>query len=100
MAMIKFFWNGMKASDGKLQPAIFSKGELINYPKGTMTIYARGIGRFSKEIAEAFVVKNDTDTMTDYFAGDTIRVLPDHPFYAKVCAAYAAREAHYAARRG
>lgn len=98
--MIKFFWNGMKASDGKLQPAIYSNSQLTSYPAGTITIYAKGCGGFSKEIAGVFAVENNSDSRTDYFESDKIRVLPDHPLYAQVCAAYAAREAHYAAKPG
>jgi hypothetical protein len=86
MSNLKFFWNGIKGSDGKLQRAHICEGELISYPKGTVTIYARGC-RFSAEVAQSFRVDNDTDSSTDYFEYDRIRVTPSHPLYAAVKAA-------------
>lgn len=84
---IKFFYNGIKGADKKLQKAVYSDGVLTNYPAGTITIYARGCSRFTKEIHEHFTVKNDSDSMSDYFEGDTIRVLPCHPLYKNILTA-------------
>ncbi len=39
-------------------------------------------GIFPKEIREAFTVENNSDSMTDYFENDSIRLLPGHPLYA------------------
>jgi hypothetical protein len=50
--------------------------------------------RFTAAIQQAFVVTNGTDTMTDYFEKDRIRVAPAHPLYAQVKAAYDAQTAH------
>lgn len=97
---LRFFWNGIKVGNGKLQTCFYSNGALLRHPAGTITIYHKEhVGRFSKEIAEQFAIENDTDSMTDYFESDRIRVLPTHPLYAAVKAALDAREARYAAKR-
>jgi hypothetical protein len=98
MTNLKFKWNGIKASDGKLQRAFYSDGALLNSPAGTITIYGRDYKPFSAEVREAFKVENDSDGMTDYFETDRIRVTPAHPLYSQVQAALVAREAHYAKR--
>lgn len=36
---------------------------------------------FPKEFRESLKVENGSDMMIDYFEGDTIRLLPDHPLY-------------------
>jgi hypothetical protein len=93
---LRFFWNGIKAGDGKLQPCSYSGAELLHSPAGTITIYAKR--SFSAEVRQSFTVENDTDSMTDYFEHDRIRVRPNHPLYPQVKAALAAREAHYSKR--
>jgi hypothetical protein len=95
MTTLKFLWNGIKANGGKLQSASYSTGRLTGYPEGTITIYANRYRRFSVEVCEAFEVQNDTDSCSDYFEGDRVRVTPDHPLYAQVKAAALANEAHY-----
>lgn len=94
---IKFFWNGIKEGNGKLVRCFYSDGELRSFPPGTLTIYARdyGIdGHFGPAMRSAFKVDNGTDTMTDYFETDTVRVVPSHPLYPEVLAALNARNAH------
>ena len=94
---LRFFWNGIKAADGKLQNASYSDSELVSYPAGTITIYAKKYWPgFSKEVREAFTVQNDSDGMTDYFETDSIRVIPSHPMYSKVSEAVNDAKAHYA----
>ena len=46
--MLKFFYNGIKGSDGKLQKCWYSDGQLIGFPVGTLTIYAREYSHFSR----------------------------------------------------
>ena len=92
--MLKFFYNGIKENGGKLQKCSYSISQLLNYPEGTYTIYARDYARFSKEVQQAFDVENNTDSMTDYFETDTIRVKPDHPLYEQVKAAHIAQGEH------
>lgn len=94
-----FYWNGLKdAKADKLQKAWYSLGNTIGAPEGTITIYARDYARFSALVRGCFVVENDTDTMTDYFDSDRIRVTPSHPLYAQVRGAWEAQEAHRAKR--
>jgi hypothetical protein len=96
-----FFWNGIKDQRGaKLQGAHYSMGKLTNYTDGTITIYARGYSSFSDKVCECFSVENDSDSMVDYFEKDSIRVIPQHPLYAAVKAAYAAQQARYSAKYG
>lgn len=94
--MLKFFWNGIKDSDngGKLQGCHYSDSQLINHPAGTLTIYGKRYRAFSAGVHAAFSVQNDTDTRTDYFENDRIRVLPTHPMYQTVLAALNAQKAH------
>lgn len=98
--VLKFFYNGIKANGGKLQKAHYSKGNLVSwamekygYDEHTITIYARGYSGFSTEVRELFTIENDTDTMTDYFEKDRIRVKKDHPLYDQVLKGYEAQEA-------
>lgn len=93
-----FFWNGIKDQRGaKLQPCSYSDGQLHGYPSGTITIYGRHYRSFSAKVHGCFTVQNDTDTQTDYFDDDRIRVIPSHPLYSQVRAALQAQEAHYQA---
>ena len=96
MTNLKFFYNGIKANGGKLQKATFDDCPLRSYPAGTITIRAREYRGFSVEIAEAFSIENNTDSQTDYFEKDCIRVTPNHPLYPQVAIATAKRQAHYA----
>lgn len=98
MTTFKFLWNGLKVNNGKLQKAHYYKGGYApeaGFPDGTITIYARTYTGFTREVWETFDVKNDTDTMTDYFEKDCIRVKPDHPLYQAVLAGCEACERHY-----
>lgn len=103
-----FYWNGIKDDKrGALQKAWYSSGALHSFPAGTITIYGRDYTGFSAKVRACFKVENDTDTMTDYFDKDTIRVIPSHPLYEQVRAAMLAQDAHRekasakrAARRG
>lgn len=95
--MIKFQWNGVKEDSRKLVRCFYSDGQLLNHPAGTLTIYARdyGIdGHFGPQMRAAFAVQNDSDSQTDYFETDCVRVLPTHPLYGAVKAAMMAHKAH------
>lgn len=92
--MLKFYWNGIKDSGGKLQTCHYSIGALSHHPENTITIYSREYTPLSAGIKAAFTVENKSDSMTDYFEKDIIRVLPDHPLYAQVFVAMQAQDAH------
>lgn len=94
-----FFWNGIKDAKGeKLQKAHYSMGGYTNVPAEmadeTITIYARDYASFSALVGACFDVRNDSDSMTDYFEKDRIQVLPVHPLYPQVRAAFDAQQAH------
>lgn len=94
--MLKFFYNGIKANGGKLQKAHYSFGNYTTESginPASVTIYAREYDGFCGEVATAFDVQNNTDSQTDYFEKDRIRVAPEHPLYALVVAAYDAQQA-------
>ncbi len=94
---IKFLWNGIKV-DGKLHRVFYSGAELIgNYPKGTLTIYARDYKSLPK--IPGVNVQNDSDMMTDYFETDRARILPDNPHYAAICAALQKLKKHNSKRK-
>ncbi|HXI90483.1 MAG TPA: hypothetical protein VNH18_29495 [Bryobacteraceae bacterium] len=95
---LRFFYNGIKASDGKLQKCWYSDGQLLNSPTGTITIYARDYASFSAEIRAAFNVENGSDMMTDYFEKDRIRVTPSHPLHALIAEALGKSNARYERR--
>jgi hypothetical protein len=44
---------------------------------------------FPREIAGAFDVENNSDSQTDYFEKDQIRLFPGHPLYEQAKAAAA-----------
>ena len=83
---LKFYYNGIKDNGGELQLCWYSTAELCNFPKGTITIYARKYKDFSAGISAAFTVENNSDFQTDYVEQDKIRVQPDHPLYPQVLA--------------
>ena len=93
---IKFFYNGIKGSDGKLQKCSYSDTPLYHHPAGTITIYGRRYIHFSQEVADALAIENDSDIQTDYFENDRIRVVPTHPLYEAVKLASDRRKAKYA----
>lgn len=39
---------------------------------------------FPAEVRKAFAIENNSDTMTGYFEGDAVRLVPGHPHYAAV----------------
>lgn len=90
-----FYWNGIKDQRGaKLQKCWYSDGEMRNHPAGTLTIYGRDYSGFSELVCACFPVQNDSDLQTDYFEKDRIRVIPTHPLYPQVKAAFDAQSAH------
>lgn len=90
MANLKFMYNGIKL-DGELKRAHYSKGSYFNFPEGTITIYAKGYSRLPK--IDGLDVENETDSQTDYFDDDKIRVVPGNKYYDLVHSAYKSQEA-------
>lgn len=81
---MKFMYNGIKGSDGKLQKCWYSTANWLNKPQEMIRIYGKGYKSFSAEVKAAFIVEDGTDVMSDYFETEHIDVLPTHPLYAEV----------------
>lgn len=95
---LRFFWNGLKHNGGELFKCSYSAGQTINYPIGTVTVYAKDYKRFPASVAACFHVENESDSQSDHFDDDKLRVCPNHPLYALVLAAHDAQESHHARR--
>ena len=78
---IRFMWNGIKV-DGKLHRAWYSTGKLINSPEGTVTIYGKEYYPGIPQIL-GLRIQNNSDSMTDYFEKDRIKVSPGSPLFAR-----------------
>lgn len=78
---VKFMWNGIKV-DGKLHKCWYSNSSLTGFPEGTITIY----GKHYQDLPaiEGLTIENDSDSMTDYFENDRVRITPNHPLYNEV----------------
>ena len=90
--MLKFMYNGIK-KDGKLYKGSYSKGGYTresNIANDTITIYARDYEDFPK--IEGLQVQNNSDSMTDYFEKDRIRVAPTNQYYSLVNEAWEKQE--------
>ena len=85
---VKFMWNGIKV-DGTLYRAHYSAGRYTTssgIPEGTITVYAKDYRAFPQ--VEGLQIENDSDSMTDYFEKDRIRIYPGSKFYTEAKAAY------------
>jgi len=79
---IKFFKNAIKYN-GKRIRVWYSKGELINYPKGTITIYAKDYGS-QGSLPKELNPENDSDYQSDYVVQDRARIVPNSKYYQAV----------------
>ena len=86
---LKFLKDAIKDAQGNRYKVHYSDGELFNFPKGTLTIYGKGLGKLPKELFP----QNDTDMMTDYFEGDRARIKPKTKYYKDVLMALKKKEA-------
>jgi len=93
---VRYMWNGIKV-DRKLYKCWFSFSvhsyENDNDPH--ITIYSDSCAsRLPSEVHELFEVRNDTDSMTDYFESDSIRLDRTHPEWERVAGAFIKQEIH------
>jgi hypothetical protein len=86
---LKFLQHAV-VKDKKRAKVWYSDGELINHPKGTITIYAKDYGQ---QLPKELFPKNETDFQTDYFDTDTARITPQNKYYKKVLDALKKQEA-------
>jgi hypothetical protein len=92
--MTKFLYNGIK-HDGELFKAHYSIGPYTaqsKLPEGTITIYASDYKSFP--FINELTTINESDSMTDYFEKDRIRVQPSNKWYEDVYKAYQKQEEH------
>jgi hypothetical protein len=94
---IKFFHNGIKINGGKLIKGSFSKNVTTN-GKPVVAFYASEYQN-PAIFYKLFEVRNNTETMTDYFERDSIDFTSEHPFYGEALAAADAKSARWAARK-
>jgi hypothetical protein len=85
---IKFMYNGIKV-DGTLYKGHYSKG--TTYNADTITIYAKDYSVDFPKI-EGLNIINESDSMTDYFEKDHIRVEPTNKFHKEVYQAWGKQE--------
>ena len=93
---VRYMWNGIKVN-GKLSVVwySFSTHSYQNDNDPHITMYARKYSdNFPGEVRELFTVRNDTDSMTDYFEKDSIRLDRTHPEWERVAAAYVKQQIH------
>jgi hypothetical protein len=70
--------------NGKRAGVTYATGPWINGVDQTTIKIRPKKYSFPREIAEAFVIENNSDGMTDYFEKDCIRITSAHPLYAQV----------------
>lgn len=95
---VKFMWNGIKV-DGTLYKAHYSKGAYTansGIPEGTITVYAKDYRALPQ--IEGLTIENDSDTMTDYFENDRVRICPNNKYYSEANAAYDKMNEHFEKR--
>lgn len=91
---VKFAWNGLKIN-GEFHKCSYSEGpytKASGLPEGTITMYAAGYESIPR--IPGLSIENETDIMTDYFETDTVRILPNSPFYADARKALVAHLIH------
>lgn len=83
---MKLLKKGIKDNNGLYFPVWYSKSVLCGKPtrfdqRNAIVIYAKNYSRFSESIKKEIEVKNDSDSMTDYFETDRITIEVDNPLY-------------------
>lgn len=79
--IIKLLKKGIKIN-GEYFSCFYSSSK--NNLNGKATIYIKGYKDLPVEAYRELTVENNTDTMTDYFEKDRIRIAPDNPLFNQV----------------
>lgn len=87
---IQWMWNGIKV-DGKLYRARYRKGNLVNFPEDTLTVYAHSLIDGLPNVGK---VENNSEMMTDYHETDSMRILPTDATYSEALSAFLKQEEH------
>jgi len=90
---LRFLKDAIKdLNTGKRQKVFYTQGGYTKesgLSENTITIYARKYAPLPKQLNPL----NNTDTMTDYFETDTVRVKPSNKYYKDVLMALKKKEA-------
>lgn len=78
--MVKFLKKGIKEGSNYI-PVRYSRGDLIGYPKDTITIYAKD---YSKHLPQILRPKNESNGQEDYFETDRARIFPGTKFHKEI----------------
>lgn len=94
---LTFTADGLKINGGRVAPAHYGITRDDDGTPNAVTIYARDYGAdFPREWLD---VRNDTDSMTDYFDTDHATITPEHPLFPFALFAALAQAAKDAKRR-
>jgi len=85
-ADVRFVSHGIKVGKGPLQKARMWLSRRTD-GKHVIAVHAKLYSQFSAEVWEAFEVRNNTDTQTDYFERDHFDVPTTHPLFLAVASA-------------
>lgn len=98
---IKFYYNGVRVNKGYLQKYWIVDSTCLVDEKMVpcLRVHAWEYSGFSAEIHRIFNVKNDSDSMTDYFDKGSFNVTKDHPYYEQVLEALNKSREHDRKRR-
>lgn len=77
-SVVKILKHGIR-HNGKYHRCFYSTAKLCNFPEGTITVYAWDYESLPVELAPV----NNSDSMTDYFETDKVRIVPTHPLYSE-----------------
>lgn len=78
---IKFLKKGMKVN-GQYFPVFYSSPK--NNINGNATVYLRTYDSLPEEARKIFNVENSSDSQTDYFEKDRIRIAPTSPYFSQI----------------
>jgi len=94
-ADVRFFFNGFKVNGGTLHKAHLSLIEGWTHSNGRIVpthiaLYCNSSNsmRFAPEVGALFAVENNTDSASDYFDDDKIRISIGHHLFGAALAAY------------
>jgi len=77
---LKFFYNGIKDSTGRLHKCFISYGH-NSKDERVLRVYSKTYEDFSEEIKTEFQILNDTDVYTDYFEKDRFTIPEDSQYF-------------------
>ena len=81
MNQIKFLKKGIRVN-GEYFKVFYTKGGWVNMCEKTIGIYIRECKHFPK--VKGLTIKNDSDSLTDYYEKDKIYVHPGNKYYNEV----------------